>query len=113
MIISEIDHVEEVSQASDAIGGWMGSSFGLPFSQSLQNFTASSAAIINYGSGTLSGNTAISYSFSMPLMVVINTPTTRMSSRFGKGLWGASSGRSRRAQSLLAALLFQSFFGDF
>ncbi|MFM7447930.1 MAG: hypothetical protein ACKO24_04955 [Leptolyngbyaceae cyanobacterium] len=113
MIISEIDHVEEVSHASDAIGGWMGPSFGSPFSQSLHNLTTSSAAIINYGSGSLSGNTAISYSFSMPLMVVINTPTARMSSRSSLGLWGASSGRGRITQNILMALLFQSFFGDF
>jgi hypothetical protein len=113
MIISDIDHLEEVTHASDAEGGWMDASFWQPFSQSLQIFPAASASVINYGTGTSTGNTAISFNISMPVMLAINMPTARMSSRSSMGGWGSSSGRGGRAQSLLAALLFQSFFGGF
>lgn len=113
MIISDIDHLEEIAQSSGIEGGWMDASLWQPFSQSLQIFPAASSTIINYGTGNSSGNTAISYNISMPVMLAINMPTARMSSRSSMGLWGASSGRGRRMQSILAALLFQSFFGDF
>jgi hypothetical protein len=111
MIISDIDYQETLNQVAEVEGGWLDSSLSQPFTQALQLFPAASAGILNLGSGISTGNTAISFNFSMPMLFAINMPTGNLSSMAGRGRWGGRNGGRSNSQNLLGAILLQAFLG--
>jgi hypothetical protein len=107
MLISDLEHLEEVTQASDTKGGLLDTSFLQFLLPSVRSDSASSANIVNYGYGNANGNTVISYHFSPIVQIIM--PNNQMSSAFGTGRSGRGN---RQMQQFYDLFIFRTLFGN-
>ncbi|BDA74779.1 hypothetical protein CAL7716_089450 [Calothrix sp. PCC 7716] len=78
MIISDLEHMEQITEASDIKGGFDWSTI----MQSLSIYPAASSAVNTLGGHSI-GNTVTTMNISMPIFLVINYSPSRSSrSRF-------------------------------